>query len=255
MRTAASYLTVMKRWALISALVPFVFVASAAAAAATGAPPAWLEQAARTAGAHLSDGTSSTTISFVGPNSRFPRVVLTGSFVCNDCSHGPSGGPALAGRVAELRFDGKTHLSRDFALCKTLEQCDASLCSFGACTRSQDALDAAFSALDARLKGIPGGPDPFSHRPGTFSCHIHYPVREMRYVVGSCTTAVQLQSPRAAVVTFVERWRPREYEHRRWVRLPTRTHTWRVVERDGGWQTRISSSGDLAPQLPAAAKR
>ncbi len=237
----------------MAAFVLLGFAPSALAAA--GGPPAWLRYAAQSAAMHLSDGTIPTTISYIGPNARFPRVVLTGSFVCNDCSRPSNSTPAPSGTVAELRFDGETHQSRDFALCKTRAQCDASLCSFGACTRAQDALDAAFSALDARLKGIPGDPDPFSHRSGTFSCHIHYPVREMRYLIGSCTTAVRLQASRAATVSFVERWRPREYEHRRWVRLPTRTHTWRVVETEDGWQARISSSGSPAPQLPVGVKR
>lgn len=181
------------------ALVLAAVLFSPAVSVAAG-PPQWLRQAARTAAAHLSDGTVPTKTFYLGPHSRFPRVVLTGSFVL-------------------------------------------------------DALDAAFSALDDRLKGIPGDPDPFSHRPGTFTCHIHYPVREMRYVAGSCTTAVRLQAARAAVATFVERWRPREYEHGRWVRLPTRTHTWRIVETHDGWQTRISSSGDQPPQLPAGVNR
>jgi hypothetical protein len=242
----------MTRSSLLCVLTLLAF--PAVVSASTG-PPRWLEQAAQATATHLSDGTVPTTISYVGPSSRFPRVVLTGSFVCNDCSRPSNSTPAPSGTVAELRFDGKTHQSRDFALCKTRAQCDMSLCSFGACTRSQDALDAAFAALDKRLRGIPGGPDPFSHRPGTFGCHIHYPVREMRYIVGTCTTAIQLLSSSAATVTFIEHWRPREYEHGRWVRLPTRTHAWQVVETEGGWQARISSSGDPAPQLPAGVKR
>jgi hypothetical protein len=253
MRSSTSYLKLRRHKVLMAALVLLVFAPSAVSA--ISGPPLWLRQAAQSAATHLSDGTVPTKISYIESNARFPRVVLTGSFVCNDCSHGPSGAPAPTGAVAELRFDGETHQSRDFALCKTRAQCDASLCSFGACTRAEDALDAAFSALDARLKGIPGDPDPFSHQPGTFSCHIHYPVSQMRYLIGSCTTAVRLQGSRAATVSFVERWRPREYEHGRWVRLPTRTHTWRVVETEGGWQTRISSSGNPPPQLPAGVKR
>jgi hypothetical protein len=253
MRSSASYLNLMSRQATIVALVLLGF--GALALAATSRPPVWLRQAAQSAASHMSDRTVPTTISYIGPSARFPRVVLTGSFVCNDCSHGPSGAPAPTGTVTELRFDAKTHQSRDFALCKTRAECDASLCSFGGCTRAQDALDAAFSALGARLSGIPGDPDPFSHRSGTFSCHIRYPVPEMRYLIGSCTTAVRLQGSRAATVSFVERWRPREYEHGGWVRLPTRTHIWRVVETEDGWQTRISSSGSPAPQLPAGMKR
>jgi hypothetical protein len=54
----------------------------------------------------------------------------------------------------------------------------------------------------------------------------------------------------AAEVRLIERWRPREYEHGRWVRLPSRTHTWRLLESDDGWKVAISSSGDPAPQLP-----
>jgi hypothetical protein len=252
MFASAPYLARMKRWPLLCALALLAF--PPAASAAVGPPP-WLEQAARRAAAPLSDGTVPTAIAYLAPRSRFPRIVLTGSFVCNDCSHGPSGAPAPAGSVAELRFDGKTHLSRDFALCKTRAQCDAGLCSFGACTRAQDVLDAAFAALDARLQGIPGDPDPFTRRVGTFVCHIHYPVREMRYVVGSCTTALRFLGAHAAEVRLTERWRPREYQHGRWVRLPTRTHTWRLLERDHGWKIAISSSGDPPPQLPRGISR
>src|SRR5438105_529786 len=121
----AAYLRRMKRWPLLCAL-PLL---APPAAAGLAAPP-WLEQAARRAAAHLGDGTVPTSIRYLAPRSRFPRVVLTGSFVCNDCS-GPADAPVPRGDVVELRFDGETRLSRDFALCKTRAQCDASLCSFG----------------------------------------------------------------------------------------------------------------------------
>jgi hypothetical protein len=54
---------------------------------------------------------------------------------------------------------------------------------------------------------------------------------------------------------LVERWRPREYEHGKWVRLPARTHTWRLLESNDGWTVTISSTGDPPPQLPAGVKR
>ncbi len=221
------------------------------AASAAAGPPAWLVQAARQAAAKLSDGTVPTSISYVAPGSRFPRVVLSGSFVCNACSR-PAGAAAPRGRVAELRFDGRTHLSRDFALCNTRPQCEASLCSFGACTRAQDLLDTAF---DARLRGIPGDPDPFTRRAGTFSCHIHYPVREMRYIVGTCTTVVRFLGAHTAEVQLAERWRPREFEHGGWVRLPRREHRWRLLVSDDGWKVTISSSGSPPPQLPKGISR
>jgi hypothetical protein len=154
-----------------------------------------------------------------------------------------------------LRFDGATHVSRDFALCTTRAQCDAGLCSFGACTRAQDTLDAAFAAFDERLKGIPGDPDTFTHRVGMFACHLFYPVRQLRYVVGSCTTALRFLGAHAAEVRLIERWRPREYEQGGWVRLPARTHTWRLLVRDDGWKVAISSSGDPALQLPKGVNR
>lgn len=241
----------MTRWSL---LVVLVLALPAVASAAPGPPP-WLRQAARQAAARLSEGSVPASIAYVTPRSRFPRVVLTGSFVCNACSHGPGGGPGPTGTVAELRFDGATHLSRDFALCKTRAQCDASLCSFGACTRAQDTLDAAFAALDQRLRGIPGDPNTFKHRDGTFSCHLFYPTRQMRYIVGSCTTALRLLGAHAAEVRLSERWRPREYDHGGWVRLPERTHTWRLLVTADGWKIAISSSGDPAPQLPKGVKR
>jgi len=222
--------------------------------AAAAVPPAWLVRAAGQLAGSLTDGTVPTTIAYVGPRSRFPRVVFTGSFACRACSR-PTGAAAPTGSVVEVRFDGKTHQDRDFALCKSRAQCDASLCSFGACTRARDALDAAFEAFDARLRGIPGDPDPFTRRTGTFSCHIHYPVREMRYIVGACTTALRLTGPHTAEVTLSERWRPREFRHGRWVRLPTRTHTWRLLETDDGWRIAISSAGDPPPQLPRGVRR
>jgi|SRR5579862_468542 len=225
-----------------------------ATAAVRPAAPPWLERAARTAGAQLSNGSVRPAVSYTGAWSRFPRVVLSGSFVCDACSR-PYGAVAPTGTVVELRFDGLTHLSRDFALCRSRARCDAGLCSFGRCGRTADALDAAFAALDARLRGIPGDPDPFSHRPGTFACHIHYPVKELRYATGSCTTGLRLRREGRAEVSFVERWQPREYRQGRWVRLATRTHIWRVFESDGGWKTAIHSSGDPPPQLPPGVLR
>jgi hypothetical protein len=245
-------MTTRRRWIPLCTLA--LLLLPSVVSAATG-PPLWLQQAAHTTAAHLSDGTVPTSISYIAPRSRFPRVVLTGHFVCNDCSHGPSGAAVPTGTVAELRFDGETHISRDFSLCNTRAQCEANLCSFGRCTRAQDTLDAAFSAFDARLKRIPGDPDPFTHRPGTFACHIHYPVPEMRYVVGSCMTALRLLGPHASEVNLVERWRPREYRNSGWVRLPTQTHTWRLRESDDGWRIAISSSGAPPPQLPKGVTR
>jgi hypothetical protein len=235
----------------------FLAVAAALALAhvsAAGGPPAWLVKVAHRSAAGLSDGTVPTKIDYVGPRSRFPVVVLTGSFVCKACSY-PPGGTAPTGTAAQVRFDGETHLSIDFTLCPSSAECGANLCSFGACTSSQDALDAAFDAFDARLRGIPGDPNPFSPRPGTSSCHIHYPVRAMRYVPGTCTTAVRLRGTHAAEVTLTERWHPREFEHGGWVRLPTRTHTWRLVETDDLWKVAVHSSGDPAPQLPHGVRR
>jgi hypothetical protein len=240
-----------------SSAVALVFACGllATGTATAAGPPRWLVQAAGQVAARLSDGTVPTTISYVGPLSRFPRVVLTGSFTCNACSHGPTGATVPTGTVAELRFDGKTHQSRDFALCNSRARCAASLCSFGACTRTQDALDAAFEAFDARLRGIPGDPDPFTHRTGTFSCHIHYPVAEMRYIDGVCTTVLRFTGAHAAEVSLSERWRPREFEHGSWVRLPTRTHTWRLLETNDGWRVAITSAGDPPPQLPTGVSR
>lgn len=230
-------------------------LAGSSAASAAARPPSWLVEAAGRSAAALSDGSVPTTIVYVAPGSRFPRVILTGSFTCNGCSHGPSGAAVPTGTVAEIRFDAKTHLDRDFALCKSRAQCDASLCSFGACTRTQDTLDAAFEAFDAHLRDIPGDPDPFTRRPGTFSCHIHYPTREMRYIPGTCTTALRLLGAHAAELNLRERWQPREFEHGRWVRLPVRTHRWRLLVTDDGWDVAISSSGDPAPQLPEGSQR
>jgi hypothetical protein len=227
---------------------------SAGASASVGAP-GWLVRAAHRSATQLSDRTVPTTIVYIAPSSRFPRLVLNGSFICNGCSHGPSGTVVPTGTVAEIRFDGKTHLSRDFALCKSRARCEASLCSFGTCTRAQDTLDAAFEAFDAHLRGIPGDPDAFTRRPGTFSCQIHYPTREMRYILGTCTTALGFLGPHAAEVNLGERWRPREIEHGRWVRLPARMHRWRLLVTDDGWRVAISSSGDPAPQLPKGSHR
>jgi hypothetical protein len=221
---------------------------TASSASAAAAPPVWLQDAARTAASSLSHGSVPVSITYTAPRSRFPRVVLTGSFVCRTCSHLRDNAPPVTGKVAELRYDGKTHQSRDFALCSSRADCDVGLCGGGGCTRARDVLDAAFVALDEHLKGIPGDPVPFSQEVGTFRCHIRYPVREPRYVSGLCTTAVRLLGPHDAVVRFTEHW-AREYRGRRWVDLPTRTHTWRVFETHGGWKTRIASTGDPPPQL------
>jgi len=251
---AGSYQRRVRRYVVIC-LLALLAGSSTASAAAPAGLPSWLVQAAGRSAAALSDGSMPTTIAYVAPLSRFPRVILTGSFTCGACSHGPSGAAAPTGTVAEIRFDGKTHLSRDFALCKSRGQCDASLCSFGACTRAQDILDAAFEAFDVHLRGIPGDPDPFTRRPGTFSCHIHYPTREMRYIPGACTTALRLLGAHAAELNLSERWQPREFEHGRWVLLPIGTHSWRLLVTDDGWRVAISSSGDPAPQLPEGSRR
>lgn len=255
MLTAAPYRARVKLWFVICLLALPALLADDTAAVASTSPPAWLVRQARQAAARLADGSVGTAITYVAPASRFPRVVLTGRFVCDGCSHGPTGTRAPTGTVAELRFDGKTHQSRDFALCTSRAHCDASLCSFGACTYTQDALDAAFDALDARLRGIPGDPDPFARRPGMFACHIPFPVPQMRYIVGTCTTAIRFRSPHAAAVILVERWRPREFERDHWVRQPTRSHTWRLRETNDGWNIAITSTGDPAPQLPHGVSR
>ena len=110
---SASYPRWMTRWPLAWALALVILPSGASAAG----PPLWLQRAAQTAAQGLSDGTTPVSIAYVAPRSRFPRVVLTGHFVCTACSHGPNGAAPPTGTVAELRFDGKTHLSRDFALC------------------------------------------------------------------------------------------------------------------------------------------
>lgn len=240
----------MKRCSIICALA---LVTASSAASAASAPPLWLKHAARKSANSLSDGTTPVSITYLAPRSRFPRVVLTGSFVCATCSHLNDKAPPVTGKVAELRFDGKTHQSRDFALCKSRAQCDVALCG-GGCTRARDVLDAAFSALDDRFQGIAGDPVPFSRDAGTLSCHIFYPVRESRYVAGSCTTALRFVGPHRAVVRFTERW-SREYRRGRYVDVPPRTHTWRVFLSQDGWKTRISSSGDPPPQLPKSVVR
>ena len=234
----------MKRCSMVCALV---LAAASSAASAASAPRGWLQNAARKAASSLSDGTVSASITYVAPRSRFPRVVLTGSFICKTCSHLRDKAAPVTGKVAELRYDGRTHQSRDFALCSSRADCDVGLCG-GGCTRSRDVLDAAFSALYDRMKGVPGDPVPFSQEVGTSRCHIRYPVREPRYVAGVCTTALRLLGRHDAVVRFTERW-AREYRGRRWVDIPTRTHTWRVFETHDGWKTQITSTGDPPPQL------
>jgi hypothetical protein len=77
----------------------------------------------------------------------------------------------------------------------------------------------------------------------------------MRYIVGTCTTALRFLGRHVAEVILSERWRPREFEYGKWVRLPTRTHSWRLLVRDDGWRIAISSSGDPAPQLPKGSRR
>lgn len=223
-------------------------------AASGAAVPSWLARAAQRAAAGLSDGSRRTTIRYVAPQARFPRVVLRGSFVCHSCSV-PYGAQAPRGTVALIRYDGLTHQSRDFALCPTKTRCDSNLCAFGACTRSRDALDAAFDAFDRRLRGIPGDPDTFPRQAGTYPCHIFYPVRETRYIVGRCTTALRLIGTHQALVTLTEGWRPRTYRHGRWVWLPVRSHTWRLLETHDYWTITIDSSGDPPPQLPAGQTR
>jgi len=220
-----------------------------APAASAAAPPTWLVKDAHRAAAGLSDHTVPTKIEYVAPRSRFPIVVLRGSFVCKMCSY-PPGGSVPKAMAVEIRYDGKTHESTDISMCPSSAGCGANLCSFGSCTTRQDALDAAFEAFNASLRGIPGDPNPFSAAPGVRPCHIHYPTAAMKYVAGTCTTAVHLNGLHAAAVTLTERWRPREYEHGRWVRLAVRSHTWQIAETDDLWKVSIRSSGDAAPQLP-----
>jgi hypothetical protein len=77
----------------------------------------------------------------------------------------------------------------------------------------------------------------------------------MRYLPGTCTTALRLLGAHAAELNLSECWRPREFEHERWVRLPVRTHSWRLLVTDDGWRVAISLSSDPAPQLPEGSQR
>jgi hypothetical protein len=229
------------RWTRLA--LPLVALAVMLVPVAQAEPPPWLEQAARRAAATLSDGTKPVSIIYVAPRSRFPRVVLTGSFLCQSCSPLP-GVPAPRGSVAVMRFDAKTHDSLDFGLCKERASCEAALCGGSPCTRARLALDAALIALADRL----GDSAPFGQELGTFECHVPLSATGARYVIGSCTTAIRLLGGDAALVRFTEHWH-REYRGGRWLDVPPRTHTWRVVVTDGGWKTRITSSGDPPPQL------
>jgi hypothetical protein len=99
-------------------------------------------------------------------------------------------------------------------------------------------LDAAVIALQDRL----GAAAPGSEL-GTHLCHVNFSVGGTRYTIGSCTTTFRRLGAHPAVVRFTERWR-REYRDGRWVDVPLRAHTWRVLVADDGWKTRITSSGD-----------
>jgi hypothetical protein len=215
MAELASYLFRVTRLLLVCALA--LVIVSSAAGAAT-APPHWLQHAAHKAASTLSDGTTPTAIAYIAPQSRFPRLVLTGSFVCDACSH--LQGPAPRGNVVVMRFDGKTHQSLDFGLCRERAPCEATLCSGSRCSHTRLALSAALTALEHRR----GDSAPFGQQLGRFDCHINLSRRGLRHVIGSCTTAVRLQGAHAAIVRFTERWR-REYRHGRWVNVPPRTHT------------------------------
>jgi hypothetical protein len=218
--------------ALVLALVPL----------AGASPPGWLEHAAHKAAATLSDGTKPVSITYVAPRSRFPRVVLTGSFVCNNCPV-PPGGSAPRGTVGVTRFDGKTQQSLDFSLCTQRARCEATLCGGQRCTRARELLDAAVIALQERLGAAAPGTEL-----GTHPCHLNFTVGGTRYVIGSCTTTFRRLGARSAIARFTERWR-REYRHGRWVDVGRQTHTWRVLVTNDGWKTRITSSGDPTPQL------
>ena len=217
--------------------------AASSAASPEGTPAAWLRRVAREAASTLSDGTVPVSIAYVAARSRFPRAVMTGSFVCMACSR-PPGGPDPKGSVAVMRLDGKTHGSLDFGLCREPALCEASLCSGFPCSRARLALDAALLALADRR----GDSAPFGQKLGTSKCHVTFSVRKSRYVIGTCTTAIRLLGAHAAIVRFTEDW-AREYRHGRWVEVPLRTHTWRALVTDGGWKTRITSSGDPAPPV------
>lgn len=93
--------------------------------------PPWLVQAETHTAKGLGD--PDATVVFVALG-RFPIVVLKGKFVCNGCSHGPSGAAAPTGKYAATRFDGVRHQSTDFALSNTLAATTASLCGGSRCT-------------------------------------------------------------------------------------------------------------------------
>jgi hypothetical protein len=82
MAEPGSYLRRVTRLLLVCALA---LVTGSSAAGAAPAPTLWLQHAAGKAASTLSDGTTHTAITYVAPQSRFPRVVLTGSFVCDAC--------------------------------------------------------------------------------------------------------------------------------------------------------------------------
>jgi hypothetical protein len=201
--------------------------------AAAAGPPSWLAEATHRTAATLSDGTKPVSITYVAARSRFPRVVLTGSLICNNCPV-PPGGSAPRGTVAVTRFDGKTQQSLDFSLCTRRARCEATLCGGQRCTRARELLDAAVIALQERLGAAAPGTEL-----GTHSCHVNFTVEGTRYVIGSCTTTFRRLGAHAAIARFTERWR-REYRHGRWVDVGQQAHTWRVLVTNGGWKTRIT---------------
>jgi hypothetical protein len=150
--------------------------------------PRWLVEAETRTASGLGDPNATVISVTLG---RFPIVVLEGKFVCNACSHGPSGAAAPTGNYAATRFDGVTHQSSDFGLSQTLAAATASLCNGSPCTTNATYLDAAFRALDAHSRAVS---EPFDHRFGSSHCKIRLPVSEIKWIWGSCQVQMRANS-------------------------------------------------------------
>jgi hypothetical protein len=204
--------------------------------------PRWLVEAETRTASGLGDPNATVISVTLG---RFPIVVLEGKFVCNACSHGPSGAAAPTGNYAATRFDGVTHQSSDFGLSQTLAAATASLCNGSRCTTNATYLDAAFRALDAHSRAVS---EPFDHRFGSSHCKIRLPVSEIKWIWGSCQVQMRANSS-GATVTFREAWNGLDASgHRYAADSPKHHHLYIVTESREAFVTSFQSTGDRPPQ-------
>lgn len=206
----------------------------APSAGATTHPPAppWMERAVQASAGSM--GEHSPRIVWVRLG-RYPRVVFTGTFVCNSCSR-PYGVGSPSGTVASLQFDGITHRVTDFSLGSKPFHPPA--CGTHCPLPHGTVLESALAALQKRSHGRYA---PEGNAVGWHRCAIRLPTNDYRVIEARCLARI-FRGTRRNVVVFVTRWHGRGRDGRR-ATGPVLEHRSRIVEDGDGWVVSVESTG------------